>query len=133
MIGPDGLNLAVLEKPQEQGLHAQAHLADFVQEQRAAVRELELAGLVAVGAGEAALDVPEELGLEERFRQAGAIDCHERRLLARESAVDVARHEVLADAALACDEHLGGALSRAVGQRQQSVIAGLATTMTGRS
>ena len=31
VVGADSLNLAVLEKPQQQRLHAQAHLADFVQ------------------------------------------------------------------------------------------------------
>ena len=36
-IGPDALNLAGLEKAQQQRLHAQAHLADFVHEDRAAV------------------------------------------------------------------------------------------------
>ena len=70
-VRADGLDFAVLEKPQQQGLHAQAHLADFVEKQRAAMRELELAALVAVGAGEAAFDVAEELRLEERFGDAG--------------------------------------------------------------
>ena len=40
-IGADALNLAVLEKPQQQRLHLQAHLADFVHEDRAAMRLLE--------------------------------------------------------------------------------------------
>ena len=91
LIRTHGLDLAVLEKPQQERLHAQAHLADFVQEQRAAMRQLELAALVAVGAGEAAFDVSEQLGLEERFRQAGAVHGHEWRLLASRVAVNVAR------------------------------------------
>jgi hypothetical protein len=41
------------------------------------VRELELADLVAVRAGEAAAHVSEELGLEQRIRQRAAIDRHE--------------------------------------------------------
>ena len=45
VVGADRLNLAVLEEAQQQRLHAQAHLADFVEEQRAAVRQLQLAGL----------------------------------------------------------------------------------------
>ncbi len=79
VVGADRLDLAVLEKPQQQRLHAQAHLADLVEKQRAAMRELELAALVAVGAGEAALDVSEELRLEERFGDAGEVHRHERR------------------------------------------------------
>ena len=119
VVRADGLDLAVLEKPQQQRLHAQAHLADFVEKQRAAMRELELAALVAVGAGEAALDVAEELRLEQRFGDAGAVDRHERRQPAAGVAVDVARDDVLADAALAGDQDLGGALRRPRGHGEQ--------------
>ena len=119
VIRADGLNLAVLEKPQQQRLHAQAHLADFVEKERAAMRELELAALVAIGAGEAALDVPEELRLEQRFGEAGAVDRHERRLPATGMAMDVARDQVLAHAALAGDQHLRGTLGRARRHREQ--------------
>ena len=42
------------------------------------VGDLELAGLVAIGAGEAALHVAEQLRFEQRFGQAGAVDRHER-------------------------------------------------------
>jgi hypothetical protein len=44
------------------------HLADLVEEERAAVGLLEAADAAAVGAGEGALLVAEELGLEERLR-----------------------------------------------------------------
>ena len=67
---PDLLQLARFEEAQQQTLHAQRHLADFVEEDRAHVGGLELARLVAVGAREAALDVAEELGFEQRLRQA---------------------------------------------------------------
>ena len=44
-IGPpdaaDRLNLAGFQESQQMGLHLQAHLGDFVQEDRAAVRGLE--------------------------------------------------------------------------------------------
>ena len=52
------------------------------------VGDLELAGLVAVGAGEAALDVPEQLGFEERFGEAGAVDRHEGAVRPRAQRVD---------------------------------------------
>ena len=68
--GPDGLDLPVFQEPQQERLHAEAHLPDLVQEQRAAVRDLNLPLLVAVGAGKTALDVAEQLGLQERFGQA---------------------------------------------------------------
>ena len=78
VVRPDRLDLAGFEEAQEQRLHAQAHLADFVEEQRAAVGELQLARLVAVGAREAALDVAEELRFEQRLGQPGAVDRDER-------------------------------------------------------
>ena len=118
-IGADRLYFAILQKPQEDRLHAQAHLADFVQEQRAAIRKLQKSRLVAVGARKAALDVSEELGLEERLGQAGTIDGHEGPRLPGRRRMDAARHEILADAALARDEDLGIAASRSVGHRQQ--------------
>ena len=51
-LGADRLDLAVLEEPQEQRLHPQAHLADFVEEERAVVRELQLPDRVAHRIGE---------------------------------------------------------------------------------
>ena len=119
VVGPDRLDLAVLEKPQQQRLHAQAHLADFVEKQRAAMRELELAALVAVGAGEAAFDVSEELRLEERFGDAGAVHRHERRQPAAGVAVDISRDHVLAHTALARDQDLGRTLRRTRGHGEQ--------------
>ena len=119
VVGPDCLYLAVLEKPQQQRLHPQAHLADFVEKERAAVRELELAALVAVSAGEAAFDVSEEFRLEERFGDAGAVHRHERRQSAAGVAVDISRDHVLAHSALACDQDLGGAFRRTRGHGEQ--------------
>ena len=49
-LGPvrsDALDLAVLEKSEQQPLHPRAHLADFVHEDRAAVCLLEHAAAVA--------------------------------------------------------------------------------------
>ena len=119
VVRADGLDLAVLEKPQEQRLHPQAHFADFVEEQRAPVRELELPPLVAVGAGEAALHVSEELRLQQRLGEAGAVHRHERRQLACRTTVDIACDQILADAALARDQRLGGAFCRAGSHREQ--------------
>ena len=43
---PTAWSLAVLEKPQQPRLHAQDHVADFVEKQRTAMREPELAALL---------------------------------------------------------------------------------------
>jgi hypothetical protein len=83
-----------------------------------AMRELDLSALVAIRAREAALDVPEQLGLEECFRQPRAVHRHERRRLARRLVVNEMRHHVLADSALAGDQHLRGAPGRSPGGRE---------------
>jgi hypothetical protein len=59
VVGADTLKLACFQKPQQQSLHAEAHLADFVHEDCAAVRSLQPARLVRVRVGEAPLHVPE--------------------------------------------------------------------------
>ena len=74
----DRLNLAALEKAEQVRLHLQAHLADLVEEDRAAVRGFEAADAIAIGAREAAARVPEELGLEQALHDRGAVDGDER-------------------------------------------------------
>ncbi len=105
-IGTDALNLARFEEPQQRGLHPQAHLADFVHEDRAAVRRLEPAALVAMGVGEAALHVAEQLRFEQRIRNAGAIDGDERTARARAATVNEPGDDFLADSALSGDQDL---------------------------
>ena len=112
-VGADRLDLAGLEEAEQQRLHPQRHLADFVEEDRAAVGDLQQARPVAVGVGEAALDVAEQLGLEQRVGQAGAVDGDQRLAGPGAAAVDQPGGDFLADAALAGDEHLGvGAAGR---------------------
>ena len=60
-VGADRLQFAVLEKAEEQGLHADAHLGNLVEKDRPAVRLLKLADLVSVRPGEAATHVSEQL------------------------------------------------------------------------
>src|SRR4051794_23254665 len=74
IVRADLLDLTLFEESQQESLHAQAHLAYFVQEERPAMGLLQLADLVPVGAGEAAFDVAEQLRFEEGLSQPGAID-----------------------------------------------------------
>ena len=112
LIGADALNFAGLEESEQQALHARARLADFVHEDGAAVRLLERTEPIAVGAGEAAPDVTEELGLEQRLRKRRAVDRDERRAAARAAGVNEARDDFLARPALAGDQNLGVAARR---------------------
>ena len=72
-----------------------------------ALGELDLADAVVDGAGERAALVAEELALEERVREGGAVDGDEAAALALALEVDGARRELLAGARLAVDEHRG--------------------------
>src|SRR6266568_6895626 len=58
-------DLSLLQRAQELDLKAQGQLADLVEKEGAPVRRLHQTLLGAYGAGEGALLVPEELGLEE--------------------------------------------------------------------
>src|SRR5262249_16685656 len=66
---------------------------------------LELADAAAVGAGEGALLVAEQLALQQRLRDGRAVDGEKRRLGPGAVLVEGAGHQLLAGAALAGDEH----------------------------
>ena len=113
-VRADALNLAGFEEAQQHDLHARAHLADFVEEDRAVRRRFEQAGFVAVRAREAAAHVPEELGFEERVRQSRAVERDERRGGARAPLMNQTRDDFLADSRLARDEDFGIRAGRAL-------------------
>ena len=96
---------ALLDRAQQLRLHRQRQVADLVEEQRAAVGGLEEALAVVVRAGERALAVAEELGLEQVLGDRAAVDRHERHRAAHADFVDRAGDELLAGARLAGDEH----------------------------
>ena len=64
---------AFLEDTEDAGLRLRGHVADLVEEQRAAVGQLELAGPRVHSGGDAALDA-EQLHLEEVAWEGGAVE-----------------------------------------------------------
>src|SRR5262249_23926146 len=70
--------------------------------------ELEAALTPGERPGERALLVPEQLGLDELLGDRGAVDLHEGMATARRPLVDRARHQLLAAAILALDQHAAG-------------------------
>ena len=78
LVAADPLELLLLQQPQHLGLRRRRHVADLVEEERAAVGLLELADAAAVGPGERALLVAEQLALEQRLGDGGAVDRQER-------------------------------------------------------
>src|SRR5439155_1358781 len=81
-------------------LHGRRRLADLVEEDGAVARRLEEPATVTLGAGERPAQVTEELALEERLGNGGAVLHQEGRLRARAAAVGGARQELLAGAGL---------------------------------
>lgn len=102
-----------LQHTQQLGLHRQRHVADFVQEQGAALRLLEVAAPGLGRAGEGALFVAEQFGLDQALRNRRAIDRDEGRLAAGGMLMEHARHMLLADPGLAGDEQGVGVASEA--------------------
>ena len=72
------LELLLLQHAQELRLQLERDVADLVEEQRAAIGQLEPADLLRDGAGEGALLVAEELALEQPRRNRGAVELDER-------------------------------------------------------
>ena len=91
---------------------AERQVADFVEKQRAAMRQLELAGLARRRAGERALFVAEQLRLEQVLGDRRAVDRDKRSVGARAQRVQRSRKQLLAGAALAFEQH------RRVGRRR---------------
>ena len=99
----EALELVLLQHAQDLRLRARAHVADFVEEQRAAVGLLEAADALLVGARERALLVTEQFGLEQVLLQRRAVDLDERAVGAVRVVVDRAGDQLLAGARLAAD------------------------------
>ena len=96
----DTLDRQVLQRAQQLGLRGGGKVGHLVEKQGSPVGLLELA-TTAADAGRRALLDAEELGLDQRFNQRGAVDGHERPAATGAELVNLARDELLADAAFA--------------------------------
>src|SRR5436309_758131 len=77
----------------------------------------QFSGLVSIRAGKAALHMTEQLRLEESLGEAGAIHGDECKRAASGVRVNIASHEIFADAALAGDQDLAVAGRHATRRR----------------
>ena len=107
MRAADPLDLVLLDRAQQLRLQVHAQVADLVEEERAARRQLELADLLADGAGERSLFVAEERALDQFSRDRRQVHRDERRAGIARLAMQQPREQFLAGAALAEDEHRG--------------------------
>ncbi len=98
------LELAALEDPQELRLDLEGELGDLVEEDRAPVGDLEPAERALQRAGEGPALVAEQLALDERGGQGGAVDRDDRPVAAAAAVVEGEGDEVLSGARLAEEE-----------------------------
>ena len=96
-----------LQDAEHLGLGRQAHVADLVEEERAAFGLLELALVLLDGRSESALFMAEEFALDEFARNGGAVNFHERGAGARALVVQAPGDQFLAGAVGAHDQHAG--------------------------
>ena len=96
-------------------------LADLVEEQRAAVGQLELALLGGLGVGEGARLVAEQLRLDQLLGQRAAVHLHVGLVGARRVVVQRVRDQLLAGARLAANQHRG----RGAGHLRHLLVEGL--------
>ena len=87
LAAADRLKLLLLQDAQQLDLRVGGHLANLVEQDRAAVGHLESADPFVDGAGERASDMPEQLALDEARRDRAAIHLHQRPIGAPASAV----------------------------------------------
>ena len=99
----DALDRQLLDRAQQLRLRRRRQVRHLVEEQRAAVRVLELAAPAAHAGGGALLDA-EQLGLEQRLDDRRAVDGDERPVAAPAQVVNLARDQFLAGAALPFDQ-----------------------------
>src|SRR5262249_35573625 len=96
---------SLLQDAQKLDLDRRGHIANFVQEERAFVRQLELARLGGHGAGKSASFKTKQLTLEEIVGDGGAVDLDERAGGAPGILMNGAGDQVFAHTALPADQH----------------------------
>jgi len=120
-VAAEALELLFLKHAKEFRLEFQGKVADFVEEQRAAVGELEAANFLRKRAGERAALVAEKFGLQQPRGNGRAIDLDEGAFAAGGEIVDGAGDELFAGAGFTEDEN-----SRAGGSREFDLRKGAA-------
>src|SRR5271165_5313141 len=106
---PKATQLAVFEHPQQLRLGGDRHLADFVEQQSAALGEFKASGAAIERSRESAFLVAENLAFDERLGNGGAVDGDKGLSLAITERVDGARYEFFAGSAFTGNENRGGA------------------------
>jgi len=103
-VGAYGADLSVFQDPEEFSLERHGHLGDLIQKDRATIRLCQQPLACGSRAGEGTSNMAEQFALQQRFRDAGAIDSHEAAGAPGAVVVDGLGYQLLPRAALARDE-----------------------------
>src|SRR5215469_703642 len=101
MVTSHTLELSFLQYPQKCNLGFHGEFADFIEEQRSAIRSFKPSDSPLHCAGEGALLVTEELGSNERLRDRSAIDLYEGSICAFRSPMQRTCNQFLAGSSFA--------------------------------
>ncbi len=104
-LAADAIELAFGQYAQQAGLQLRRHVADFIEEQRAAVGLFEAAATQCIGAGERTFFVTEQFGLEQIRSECGRVQRDEGLAGARAVTMQGAGDQFLARAGFAGDQH----------------------------
>ena len=105
LAAADPLEAAILDHTQQLLLHRHRRGGDLVQEQGAAIGELEPPRTAPLRPGEGACLVAEQLAIEQRIAQHGAVQLDERPFPARREEGKTACHQLLSGATFADHQH----------------------------
>ena len=143
-VAADPLEGALLQHTQQLNLHRQRHVADFVEEQGAAIGQLKAPGTTGDRPGKRALLMTEQFAFQQLGRYGSTVDRYERRITTLGVIVQIARNHFLASTGLTEDQHTGigvgnllhhlpNMLNRATGTHQtaKQVRLTMTTTLTG--
>ena len=104
LAAADALDHTLLQEAQQLTLERRRQISDLVQEQGAAVGELDPPERLLFRAREGPALVTEQLGLQQGLGDRRAVDRDEATLAARAGGVDGPRHDLLAGAAFAVED-----------------------------
>src|SRR5690606_21906224 len=107
LVAADPLEGALLQHTQQLDLHVHRHVADLVEKQRAAGRQLETPRPAGNGTGKGTLLVAEQFAFQQLGRNRAAVNRYEGGIFALGVEMEVARHYLLAGARVAEDKHGG--------------------------
>ena len=105
LMSADAVEMPVRQDAQQPGLQIERHVADFIEEQRAALGLLETAAAHGLRAGEGAALMAEQFGFQQILRDCRGIQGNEGLRRARTVFMQRPRHQILAGAGFAGNQY----------------------------